>query len=43
MKLTDDREEAKIDARADASLLETRSMAKSVELGMTMSGARRVR
>jgi hypothetical protein len=30
-------------ARADATLLETRSMAKSVELGMTMSGARRVR
>jgi hypothetical protein len=30
-------------ARADATLLETRSMAKSVELGMTMSGAWRLR
>jgi hypothetical protein len=37
------REEAEIAARADATLLTTRSMAKSVELGMTMSGARRVR
>ncbi len=35
--------EAQIAARADAKLLETRSMAKSVELGMTMSGAWRVR
>jgi NAD(P)-dependent dehydrogenase (short-subunit alcohol dehydrogenase family) len=29
--------------RADATLLKARSMAKSVELGMTMSCARRVR
>jgi hypothetical protein len=34
---------AEIAALADATLLKTRSMAKSVELGMTMSGARRVR
>jgi hypothetical protein len=43
MNLTDHREDAEIAARADATLLETRSMAKSVELGMTMSDARRVR
>ena len=43
MNLTDYWEEAEIAARADATLLETCSMAKSVELGMTMSGAWRVR
>jgi len=43
MNPTDHRGEAEIAARADATLLKTRSMAKSVELGMTMSCARRVR
>jgi hypothetical protein len=35
MNLTDHREDAEIAALADATLLRTRSMAKSVELGMT--------
>jgi len=43
MNLIDHREEVEIAARADATFLKTRSMAKSVELGMTMSGAWRVR
>jgi len=34
---------AEIAALADATLSKTRSVAKSVELRMTMSGARRVR
>jgi hypothetical protein len=43
MNLIDHREEVEIAARADATFLKTHSMAKSVELGMTMSGAWRVR
>jgi hypothetical protein len=43
MNLTDHREEAEIAARADAALLKTHCMAKSVELGMMMSGEWRVR